>query len=95
MPRDPMPSYMGGRASEVWPSTTRHVSYGLLLPAPVAPALAPSTEVAEVVEPAPEPLPHPTDTERDGSTDISADAAISIGKWIARVWLVINIRRRR
>jgi hypothetical protein len=79
-PYDLMPWYQDGRASQVWPSTTRVVPGALLLPPP------PSTDVAEVqAEP---DLPHldviktnDTETADDTrATDIDIASTLSINR---------------
>jgi hypothetical protein len=85
------PQHQGGRASEQWPSTVRHASYGLLLPA-VPPAVAPATQVqVQAVEPA--ESYEPVDSRH--VTDVHGDGEVSVpGRWSLLYWFRVRIIRR-
>lgn len=102
----PFPQHQGGstaRASQVWGTTIHHVPYGLIWSPPPHRT---STEIAEVPTQVAEAVAEVvtdsdaqhdrTDTEHE--TRIQLDSGWHVGRWLARVYILINItiaRRRR
>jgi hypothetical protein len=92
---DPYPPHMGGRASQVWPSShVQHDAFRVIVMPPGQPPPQPPPTEAPAVQV--EPEPEHTTTDDTTTTIVDATGALGLlGRWL--VWFVLRIvvRRRR